>query len=207
MTVHIKLIRREGPVELLRNSRVFISIEELQEYINTQTDTFPIHGQHTFRAEVVFNDDAHGLNFEFYGSHPSSEFFEPGKTNSFLQTLRYELRANSKCPWISNQEYKERSLKYYHLVNQMYLKKGTRVFWEDPDEDLSSGEYTIMNDVEVGVELVLISNGTSEAEVPPWEIRLLDILNKPTTYPDSPDSTSTHSVKMITPDQILRVEA
>lgn len=189
MTVHIKLLRREGPIELLRNSRIFISIEELQEFINSQADTFPESEQHTFRAEVAFDQGEYGLQFEFYGSRPGGEFFEPGKTNSFLQTLRYELRANSRCPYIQDTDYKERSLKYYHQLTQHYLKKGVKVFWEDPDEDISSGEYTVMKDIEGQDwdQAVLISNGTTEAEVPTWELRVLDVLSKPTLI-SNPDS-------------------
>jgi hypothetical protein len=57
-------------------------------------------------------------------------------------------------------------------MSRKHFKKGDKVFWHDPDEDISSGEYKVTN--VFNEEVILIDNGYSEAEVPPWELTLLE---------------------------------
>lgn len=63
-----------------------------------------------------------------------------------------------------------------------WLKVGSKVWWNDPDHDFSSGEYEIIeirdgrdeNDGDCGFNddtIILISNGCSEAEVWACELR------------------------------------
>lgn len=61
------------------------------------------------------------------------------------------------------------------------LTVGKKVWWSDPDHDLSSGEYEV---VEIRYDedgalyddtIILISNGVSEVEVNAWELQSLEI--------------------------------
>lgn len=48
-------------------------------------------------------------------------------------------------------------------------KVNDHVYWVDPDNDKSNGKYTITKII--SDEIILISNGSSEAEVHPKELK------------------------------------
>ncbi len=47
---------------------------------------------------------------------------------------------------------------------KVVLKKGQKVYWNDPDS-ASSGQYEVLIDIEEEDTIILIGNGYSEAEV------------------------------------------
>jgi len=56
------------------------------------------------------------------------------------------------------------------------FKKDDRVYWSDPEEDLSSGLYTV-TDAGLSTDsdaIIFISNGRTEAEVLACELDLVD---------------------------------
>jgi len=61
-----------------------------------------------------------------------------------------------------------------------FIKKGAKVIWHDPDNDLGTGEYTIVDcpDEIEDDSIILISNGQSESEVLPHELIELDDANE-----------------------------
>ena len=60
------------------------------------------------------------------------------------------------------------------------LKVGSEVFWHDPDNNISSGIYRIVDInsetgyIETGDDIIYITNGASDAEVIPSEIGPVD---------------------------------
>ena len=58
-------------------------------------------------------------------------------------------------------------------MNRKLLERGMKVYWHDPDGNYSSGEYEVVEDYDGEGDVVLISNGTSEAEVLPEELDLI----------------------------------
>lgn len=56
-----------------------------------------------------------------------------------------------------------------------FIEDGARVWWEDPEEGLSSGVYEVFGTegeaVEDGSDIVRISDGLSEAEVLACELK------------------------------------